>query len=310
MAFEIADVSTLSDAIPQAIDFAGRVGFTVSGGNTLAHPSMAGAEAFTFSVAGDDFFLSPAVPGGGKPQAVFKQPTLYDVGSIPPSKVYMFGSLSPAPYLALAFEFGSLHFRHIYFGHVEKRGSFVGGELLSACSAEHVNTTQSFYERHPHQYLFRASQSRRIASQSGGVRVQHANNANTWRTFKTDLGGFAGLDGTEVIGGFPEGPVGGFLANGNSIVPGRHMTAPIELYIPRNIGGPTELTPIGRVPGVRHVNMQNYNPADRIEIGQKYFRVFPAFRKSAALKADAPPSLPNFPVAESSYYLGYAYAEE
>lgn len=235
-----------------------------------------------------------------------------------PTKLHMLGGISPEPWLAGIIEYGFNSYRHIYVGYMEKIGDYSGGEVVSACHYQGrvISTTVGAYgyaNEISHRYLFNFFHENFTTNDSGGVRIVHEDNPDTYRRFARfsstlQPGAGENFDVRTVMGGFKDGINDGYLARSRSSHLGGAVMVPINLYAPRP---GNNLSPIGRPAGVRMLDISDIAPGTSIEVGGLHWRVFPAFRKTSY--TEGPPMHPGPPqranIEESSFTIGYAYLE-
>lgn len=273
----------------------------------------------TASVAGSVHTLRTAIydpanvfSGIVTSEANFTSPRL-TAGTLTPHTLYLIGSLSPEPYIAAVVEYPGQTFRHMYIGYAERIGNYQGGEIIAATEgpAPSNSNTVAYDDPSHMKYLFGSRSSRKSASESGGVYVQHAENPTPWRRF---IGNSSvsnihlNMPAGAVVGGYGDSINDGYLARGRSPFAGQTILTPINLYLNDAIIGDMVYRPIGRPAGVRLVNMQDLNPGAEIVVGGKLWRVYPSHcrRFESSMPRTGTGTQPrNF---ESSYWVGYAYA--
>lgn len=225
-----------------------------------------------------------------------------------PTKMHLFGGLTPEPYVAAVVEYSPGFYRHFYIGYVEKLGDYTGGEVMCGSLFEPYYTTT--YDNDKHQYLFGGIQNAFSATNCGGVRLVHA-----------DLGGqlgaaflasisrdtFTTLIPNRTLGGFRGNINDQQLARGQVTYAGVQVLVPVNLYLTRV---ENRLSPIGRPAGVRMVNMANLDPAAPVNVGGKNWRCFPQFKKGGTGSVGGGSPTSTYINDESSYLVGYAYLED
>jgi hypothetical protein len=319
MAYAEYTVSTVTDIPALIAAFASGKGWSVSG-TTLTREG--GGLGFTVSAAisgandqNRDVIVRRA--SDSTLLAFIRSPKLNGTSTNPvvsvPSKLHLFAAATPQPYLCAVIEYGFNLYRHLYIGNLEKVGTFDGGEIISACNAWQsvpgFATTRSFRDQ---QYLFSANQSFVAAENSGGCYINDADNPLPWRPFRGPTGNFARNNITAnqcVLGGFSDGPNDSLLARAKSDWAGSQILVPVNLWAVRDGSGDTvRFSPIGRIAGVRTVNMEDLEPGAQIEVGNVKWRVFPALRKSAdgSIRWTGGNTWAQ---NETSYFVGYAYLE-
>lgn len=238
-----------------------------------------------------------------------------------PTKLHMLGGFDGAPWLVAIIEYGFNSYRHLYVGYMEKIGDYTGGEVVCGCDflPYYVSSSQSatrspyhYSYDYMHKYLF-SWYNNMPSDWAGGVRINHPDNPNAYRTFRSGNVSYVGWGNTPypvtgVIGGFRDGVNDGYLARANVSYAGSVILVPINLYVGAEGNW---LIPIGRPAGVRMVNMRNIEPGASITIANDTWRCFPMFRKTDY--SNGPPLVisNNWRVIaeESSYVIGYAYLE-
>lgn len=278
--------------------------------------SVAGS-THTLTVAGyqDDAESNSAINALQVGSAVFASPVV-GAGSpavVLPTQVHLIGALTPEPYIGIIVEYGTNLYRHMYIGNMEKIGDYQGGEVISCTDGPgNASSTRTYYSMNM-KYLFSGRQNRRAAAESGGVHVDHADNAYSWRFFAastaTNSTPLLSFPVNSVIGGFNDAINDGYLARGRSPFANQQMLVPINLYNPDNLVGDVEFVPIGKPAGIRMVNMQDLEPGQEIVVGGMLWRVFPShsrrFESTMPESTDVGSNPPEF---ETSLWVGYAYA--
>lgn len=232
-----------------------------------------------------------------------------------PVELHLIGSLSPKPYIAIIVRYndvvGNRVYRHLYIGNMEKKGDYEGGEVISASDGIATGSTGTrSYDDGSYKYLF-GSRNFVSAADSGGVHVQHADNAIPWLRFR---GGFGtqpllAIPEGSALGGYNDAINDGYIARARSQFGGQQQLTPINLFHVVVIPGDVVPTPIGRPAGVRLVNMQDLQPEAEIIVGGMLFKVFPACaRRFETVSPKANPSGSQFAEYETTHWVGYAYA--
>lgn len=247
-----------------------------------------------------------------------------------PSKIHLFGNEAPfdgpdsEPFIVCVIECGYNHYRHIYIGSVVKFGDFTGGDCICmnffnqyySGSTPTVSWSSNF-----HHFMFSAKHLANNSSGSyapvddraGGVLIEHADNARSWRWFDgpyTTNGSLELLDGTEVFGGHSDGVNDGLVYRGKSDYAGANILVPVNLYCSDgNYGSDYRIRPVGMVSGARLINMDGLDPGASIQVGNRNWRVFPEFRKTVDTSYGRQ-SGDAYWIDETSYMLGLAYPED
>lgn len=316
------DITAITD-IPTLVNtFAASAGWTVTGSSgspILTHPTLGGAIPFQLTAAISSFDHTLAwssSDGSVTSQAVVLSPKLNGVFATPvvslPTKVHLFGNVTPEPFMAIVIEYGFNFYRHLYFGYLQKFGNFTGGEVVSGAGfgSSAANVYPKSYLAGDAQYLFSARQNQWAANKSGGVNIVHADNAtHPWRIFQAPLGANSPLNipTTAAIGGYKDDANDGYLARGKSSFAGTNILVPMTLYSVRQGGNPPVFAPIGVPAGVRLVHMQDIDPGSSIAIGAVSWRCFAAFRKNNSETVTRVGT--GWGADETSSWVGYAYPE-
>jgi len=288
---------------------------TISGTNNQNHDCWwSEARGGSNSFADDDIarITSPKLNVGA---ATTANPTV----SLP-TRLHIFGTAvaTDNPFIAVSIEYGFNSHRHLYFGKIESRGNYTGRDVI-ACAGGRRGSTSSSLEHWTDDasshFLASGFSSVQGTGNYGGARIIHADNPTEWRRFDAPLGTSTPLDeytNQQINGGFQDGFNDGWVMDGKAAFAGVNILVPINLYAPIPISGNTDVSfvPLGRLPGVRMVNMQDLEPGQQIEVGNETWRVFPHTTKRDETTQLNGVGGVNWPTYETSYYLGYAYLEE
>lgn len=259
---------------------------------------------------------------------------------VAPTKLHLFGNDAPydeegsvAPWIAVVIEFGYNHYRHMYIGNMVKFGNYEGGEVISANYFRQSNynywDTSVSYTDNFHKYLFCGGvytsnsgnpegANMPTRSAGGGVNIEHADNAETWRRFGSqympDNNFIRNLGGNVVLGGVKDsGLVGGLLRRGVSDFAGADILVPYNLFVPDGEKGSDYLLrPIGFPAGPRAIDMRNIQSEASISVGNRNWRVFGEFQRNirtSVSKNGLDGTAGNWWDEETSYYVGVAYPE-
>jgi len=301
--------------LPQfIIDFAVQnVGWLAAGANRIAAP---GADAgITFQIQSEvaatpyqNRLAARLMSGETQLQYTACCAPYQNRQSDAPTRMHLFGGLTPQPFIAAVVEYQPGYFRHLYLGYMEKLGNYTGGEVL--CGSTHfISGNGIHYDYNDHHYLFNGLQNRWVANESGGVRLSHAALGGTilapFRAAGSRDTTASNVTENCVIGGFRDNINDQQIARGSNTFAGVQIFNPVNLYVTR---AQSRYCPIGRPAGVRMVNMTSLDPAAPIVVGNKRWRCFPQFRKTENI------TLPNHSsstlmTGETSYIIGYAYLE-
>lgn len=331
MPYQQVPVTNITD-IPAAISaFALANGWAVNNANPaqpiFSHPSKPGSMTFRVRalVSGvnnqnRDIVISDATGLLATNSAVMRSPKLAGSANNPvvpnPNSLQMFTGLFPEPFIAVAVSFGANLYRHIYFGFMDRIGTYTGGEVMSATagSSAVINSPVSYTATNMFKHLFGGRRVTAIVakSESGGVRVVHAGNPTPWRVFSspsTISTPFSSFIGDEAIGGFGDGYNDVMVARAQSSYAGAVVLVPCNILTSRVITGDVRFRPIGNPSGVRLVNMRDLAEGQQITIASEVYRVYPAVSKRSELVMPATALGGNYREFESTFQLGYAYRE-
>ena len=334
MAYSESIITTVTGIPALIVSFAGSRGWAVSG-STITPPS--GTRSFTISAAingtNNRQHRVTIVDSADPARTVWTQlPWVNGVSGNPailtPTKLHLFGNntpWSPAPWIGIVIECGYNQYRHMFIGSLAKIGAYTGGEVISANGFDSTASGSSginTFDSVDNHFLFGARNfgngvATPIETQSGGVNVVHANNANSWRIFEASFSGTArhSYTGNEVFGGHGDGVNDGMVRRGVSDYAGSNILVPVALFVPdsTNFGTDVRFRAIGHPPGVRMIDMRGIAPAQTIDVGGEDWMVFPEFVKNEAQSVPFGTARPDggvggyYPTTETSYRLGLAY---
>lgn len=236
-----------------------------------------------------------------------------------PTKLFLIGMMSPAPYIAIVVQFGYNLYRHLYMGFMEKEGVYENGAVISAHNGDMNNTNRDRYWLwHGYQqFLFSGFNTWGAVGQNGGVYVDSPTLTQKWRRFRSNgmtsnpANFYQQLNGSEVFGGMRDGQAHAMVTKGKNSFAGAQVLVPMNLFVTRMLADEYRLKPIGRPPGVRMVNIAELEPEAQVEVGGEQWYSFAAnskqndnynrrFYQSNDVRSD-------FVMQETSYNLGYAY---
>ncbi|HLP67780.1 MAG TPA: hypothetical protein VK181_09700 [Rhizobium sp.] len=317
--YEQHNVSAMTD-IPAIVgDFANYLGFDVDLGTPTtpivavpesdALPFKLTASASTLQWQVETPLLFPQVTS----KAVLTSPKLSGAPNIPaPTKIHLFGDMTPRPYLAVVVEYTPNLFRHLYLGSMEKLGNYSGGEIIGANGGP-INSSGSsldWRDQAAVKTLFQGASSLYVAGDSGGVNIVHGDVATPWKQFRaptSNIGPFDDFTDVMALGGFGDSINDGYVPRARSPFASVNIFAPINIYIAKPVIADTSFIPVGRVPGIRHVNMQDLPVAAMIEVSNEKWHCFPALSRRA--ETSMPVGTNNWRQYETSNWFGYAYRE-
>lgn len=251
-------------------------------------------------------------PSGAAPASIYS-PRLNGTTANPsvpsPTKVHLFGDLTPEPYIIVTVEYAFNWYRHLYYGYLEKIGDFEGGEVISAGNVSTATFVGSATYRDVRmQYMFQGNQTR-PANDSGGVRVLHDDSPADWHQFQVNGFTFATLPGGRVVGGFGDNINTGYLARSKSAFNGTQILTPINLYGTKNLVTDSAFLPLGRPAGIRLVHMEEIDPAAIVEMDGENWHCFPMWRKSSDQNMAQASGGSQWRASETSYWVGLAMRE-
>lgn len=327
MTYSLQAVTSWQDVVDEIEAFAAARGWTTTGGSgsaaTLENPSTgtvttitAATETFTASVSGGVSarcrrpWLNGTYPGSPVP--------------VNPVQVHLFGNNSPyaapdtEPFIAAVVGFGFNNYRHIYIGTMVAAGNYTDGDVIS------INDfSQTYTDLDPHKvyqkYLFRGYHVHADTGYDGGVKITHADNANTWRNFRANgvsthssvPDAYPSLDGTEVFGGNGDGINDGLVYRSQADYAAGQLMVPVSLYCSDgDDDADYRIRPLGHVSGVRFVHMANLSPEEQFSISADDWRAFPEFSKRSDELMDwSEIGTTTYWPYEYSWMFGLAYRE-
>lgn len=319
MAYSDYAISSVTDIPANVIAFAASLGWITNDSTLQAN---AGALPFTISASkgtgsGTGVFDTVTLTGpNGTNPAVLCSPrwptTAGDKNTLTPlapTKLMLHGTLEPVPFIAISIAYGFNLYRHMYVGVLEKLGNYAGGDVISASNFRRnnyleYNETVIYSNDDGHSFLFRGRTDYNNTSNCGGVKVEHADNPNTWRQFRHSAGFNTNWDwgNTEVFGGFGDSVLESYLARAQMSFSNGVIMVQINLFATET---GNRLRPLGRVPGVRMVDLSDIEPESSFALGSESWRVIPVFGKYAADGSSYSNYLPL--TKDNSFNIGYAF---
>lgn len=236
-----------------------------------------------------------------------------------PTKLHIFGTAEDTdnPFIACVVEYGFNSYRHLYFGKLEARGGVTGREVIACAGGRRSSSSSNsaWYESGAAHFLGSGFSGVQGVGNYGGARLIHASNPTEWRRFDSPQTSSTPNDeytNQMLVGGYGDGFCEGWVADGKAAFAGVNMLVPINLYapIPISVGTDVSFVPVGRMAGVRMVNLKDLEPGQSIEVGNETWRVFPMKSKRDEITELNGVGGVNWPTFETSYYFGYAYLEE
>lgn len=333
MAYQEYGITSLSQVVPNAIEFARGVGWHVIGDDALQHPNYEGGGpgglifrlSYNESGLDRDLIWQCITAPYADRRAVLRSPILafpeaptVGVAQVP-TRMFAISMLEPEPYLAIVIEYGYNLYRHLYLGFAEKIGNYRGGEIISASNGPigaSIASSSNWTSDASASFLFSAAQRQWAANASGGIHVDHADNANKWRHFRragiisSTMDLQSTFNAAEAIGGFSDSLNDGYVSKGKNPSAGANILVPINLCAPSPVTGDMRFIPLGSPAGVRMMHIEELEAQAVSEVGGETWYSFAAHRKSAGTSIISPqPTVSSYryPHIECSYYLGYAY---
>ncbi len=321
--FEQHAITNLSEVPALVSSFATSIGWTAGvaplGGVTLLAPGD--DIVWTFKLSGSNLEMLYLEEDSNSTytevidsKAVMAPPVLR-IGGVDTTQVpdwcYLVGGTDPSPYLHIAVSFGDNLFRHMYVGILEKLGNYTHGNIIAATKGPGLSAqaTLDYKEFSQMKYLFQGGNDAMARASSGGLLADHADNAEPWRTFyNATFGTVIAADVESAIGGFGDAINDGYLARAAAPFAGLSILAPINMYVTQPISGDRTFVPVGRVPGIRMVNMATLEPASEIVVGGFRWVVFPSHSRRIEKTMTAAGSGSRARDFETSYWVGYALA--
>lgn len=321
MAYSDATIAAITDIPPLVKAFATSIGMTNGGSSSVpTFTPVGGGLTFTMTAthgagSGYSIFDTLKLDGGGAttPAVLVSpgratSPTIdTTITPVLPTKLMLHGDITPKPWIAITVCYGYNWYRHMYIGVLEGIGGFTGGEVISAMSRLDRGFTSGgaiYYRDRSQCYLFQANQTFIGPTQCGGANIVHASNPVSWRQFYNASQNDNALDGITVFGGFGDGIAEPYIARGQMPAANMALLAPINLFAS---GVGNLLTPIGRVPGIRMIDMSRIDPETSFAIGADNWRVIPAYSRSPSQYT--PWAYKTLQAPDSSWMLGYAFKQ-
>jgi hypothetical protein len=324
MTYSLQAVTSWQDVVDEIITFAAARGWTTTGGSgssgTVENPST--GLVTTLTASSDTITASPA--GGIEARA--RSP--YLDGTYPGSPVivnpvqcHLFGNNSPyaapdsEPYIAVVVGFGYNSYRHIYIGTMVPAGNYTDGDVISInnFSLQGSSPGDIYPYGQKNKYLFGANNNHEDgATYAGGVKISHADNATTWRSFRSPSISSAALEnltGSEAFGGNNDDINDGRVYRAHADYASGQLMVPVNLYCSDGDDGENyRIRPLGHVSGARLIDMENVDPEQEFSISSDDWKAFPEFSKRSDAFVDWPGTA-YFPNELSGYY-GLAYHKD
>lgn len=326
MPFTVSAPTDIYAALQSMGDFyANTMGWTANYASQQLSVQIPGrTQVFTFSVV-EGFGLSDSSYGELRWERIVCDVTGVDDpfsgtldGLAPLSRLFLHGGASPEPWSLITFETAPGFFHHMYFGFVEKLGSYDGGAIVSGTNSETIyrsnytdfndwcdSATGSVQNRSP-VFLFGGASSASSAQveSSGGIEIVSPEAPYTTYRF----GPYAGAGAPYVGGGFTHAHNLLLAAAEFAGVDGSVNAHPVILHA--QINADRWQTPVACIPGVRMININSLDPAQVISLGGEDYQVFPLCNKHIPFGTAYDPTLAPSPgryTPGSSYPIRYAW---
>ena len=297
MAFASFSPSDLDELLSQLNTFAStKLGWSATwGGGELALTPKTGEAVFRLSAEANSYQDS------GAPQLVLTTEetiggTLESFTTVM-SHVYstavcwFFGGAEPEPWLHIVVQVSPGTYRHAYLGYLERYGAWTGGAVCDANQlgrdgGSDPNDYEDWINYRSHALFSLGSrwERDRPSGRLGGVLVQGhgATGQSPVARFAENGSSNPGydaapLDAPVVGGGFKENRAWALCNPGVAPFSGEAALAPITLFADITRNG--NWAPLGRVCGIRMVNVDDFSPEQEISYAGRTWRIFPLVRK-------------------------------
>lgn len=210
-----------------------------------------------------------------------------DCGAGPFTAYHLFaGDEGGREYLNLVVEYAAGRFRHLALGQLIKHGSYTGGTYVDGVNWNNSTTTQNSPDNSGHQVICDANS----AGGTGHVHCDYDAKSNNWQRIITGTATTSGLGSARSSGMGQIFPNLG-VQNWNL----RNNLAPLSYFVNR---ASSLRSPIGRIPNMRILGMNNLQPGETLSIGGTDWMCFPIVQRTEGAQ-------PN--TVETSGFYGYAY---
>jgi hypothetical protein len=208
-----------------------------------------------------------------------------------PSYHFFSGEEDGACYLHAAVEISAAIYRHFVFGELIKSGSYTGGVYVDgtrwSATAGTTNNPDSTF----HQTICDANNS--SSAETGHIWVDYDGKANNWQRVRPSTSA-----DTACYGGTRSSSIDAYLSS----VPFmdwnlRNLMKPLRYFANRASG---LRSPIGRIPHMRFIHMDNLTPTEQFTLGGDTWIVLPITQRTESFGSGSS-SIP------SSGMYGYAY---
>jgi hypothetical protein len=294
--YETGIASSPADLLTKLETFAAANGWTVSS-PTSGRVFRKDTVVVGMSTDADDVFAKGAITYNAAAawdnQTNDATETLTCNTGVGPFTAYHFftGAESGSDYLHAAIEVAAGRYRHIAFGELVKYGSYTGGVYVGV-----VNWSQSSTRINVPESTFHSVLGDSVGTNvANHVWADYDSLSNQWLSMVNASATPVAGKGTGSIRGGGLGQM--FPAQGYQAWNLRTNLAPINFFGDRSS---SLRSPLGRIPDMRSVGLQNLSPGETLSIGGDTWMVFPIAQRTESYN-NTPSSI------ESSAYAGYAY---
>lgn len=293
--YETGIASSPSDLVSKLATFAAANGWTISPGTTgsvfikgdivvgmignASDVSLRGALAYNGAAA-----WNAQTNNAG-------QSTTCDTGAGPFTAYHFFaGAEATKEYLHVAVEVSAGHFRHFSLGSLIKQGTYTGGTYVDSTNWANSTTNQNIPDSGSHQVICDANAD----TGNGQVWCDYDAKTNNWQIIRTASQTTTTLGTGNVR---DQGISQMFMSLGYQRWNLRQLLAPLQYFVNR---ASSLKSPIGRIPDMRMVGMQNLVAGDEVTVGSDTWLVFPMIQRTDSWGS-------GNSAIESSGHYGYAY---
>lgn len=201
------------------------------------------------------------------------------------------GEESGSEYLNAVIEFASGRYRHLCFGNLVKHGSYTGGTYVDGVNWNQSTNWINVPDVQFHQVICDAN----CDSGNGHVYADFDSKTNNWvrnlssGNIATTTAGMGSVRSEGINTMFPNLGYARFNL--------RNLTAPLTYYANR---ASNLRSPLGRIPNMRQIGMQNLEPGAILAIGGDEWKCFPISQRTETWGSGSSST-------ESSGVYGYAY---
>jgi len=222
--------------------------------------------------------------------------TLVMLIGVGPYTAYHFfsGDETSAEYLHVSLEMTAGHYRNFSFGELVKHGAYTGGVYVDGVVWDVSTSSRDLPDFGLHQAI---CDSKCVNEFDAHVWCDYDAKTNNWQmvtSASTDVGNPNRATGSYRSAGL-HSP---FQYRGYQLWNLQNHLAPLTYFVNR---ASSQRSPIGRIPNLRAISLNNLTPGEIISIGGDDWIVFPLVRRSDIFNQG------SLSVDESSGYYGYAF---